>query len=305
MDVGDEGVPRIEWDSSKDDIKALRYIARLAMLIGPLRGVVDVWDTEKTQGSDYGFTIPIVEEPHRANQQLYNLAKGHALIEGRNYVTVEDVPLLIKVVLSTAPIARVAIFEMLLGNRGTLRTADIEDGLGISHPTVYKTMAELELLGLVDVKKEGDFDNSPKTMTLKRQYKWCLGTRFRQLREGFSPARKARNVGVFGKRGSNQGDNMESDSTKLKEMSGVVTHKNIFSLTFWTLFDALSSVDPKGESRVIESTFKAGLIASGEFTAGEAAQAIKDAIDNGRLTRLEFDLLVKNSQANTSKSEGK
>ncbi|MDQ3969650.1 MAG: hypothetical protein M3275_14800, partial [Thermoproteota archaeon] len=208
MNVGKEGIPRIVWDSSKNDKKALKYIARLAMLIGPLRGVVDVWDTEKTQGSDYGFTIPIVEEPWRANQQLYNLARGHALIEGRNYVTMADIPLLVKVVLSTAPIARVAVFEMLLASQGgTLRTSDMKAGLGISHPTVYKTMAELELLGLVDSEKEGDFDNSAKTITLKKQFRWCLGTRFRQLCEGFSPARKSSKRASFAKRSRNRGDN--------------------------------------------------------------------------------------------------
>jgi hypothetical protein len=66
-------------------------------------GVVPTWHTQDTQGSEYGYGIPTIEEPDRAMQQLANLAKGHALLTGRNYVTIEDLPIIIKVVLSTAP----------------------------------------------------------------------------------------------------------------------------------------------------------------------------------------------------------
>ena len=37
-------------------------------------------------------------------------------LKGRNYLTLEDIPLLIKVVLSTASIERVMVFDLLLAN---------------------------------------------------------------------------------------------------------------------------------------------------------------------------------------------
>jgi len=74
-----------------------------------------------TQGSDYGYGIAIVEEPNRAITQLRNLARGHALSQGRDYITIEDdIPILIKVVMSNASIERSLIFDILIANDGVL-----------------------------------------------------------------------------------------------------------------------------------------------------------------------------------------
>jgi predicted transcriptional regulator len=70
-------------------------------------------------------------------QQLVNLAKGHALLTARNYVTMDDLPLVIKVVLSTAPMERVTIFDILLSNNGILTVNQITDFLNVSEPTAY------------------------------------------------------------------------------------------------------------------------------------------------------------------------
>jgi len=50
--------------------------------------------------------MAIIEDPSRAITQLRNLARGHALSKGRNYIKVEDIPMLIKVVLSTCSIEK-------------------------------------------------------------------------------------------------------------------------------------------------------------------------------------------------------
>ena len=54
-------------------------------------GVVPTWHTLGAQGSDYAT----IEEPGWATQ-LTNLARAHALTQGRNYLTLEDVPSAIK-----------------------------------------------------------------------------------------------------------------------------------------------------------------------------------------------------------------
>ena len=62
------------------------------MLLSHLRGSVPTWDTSHSQGSEYAYGIATIEEPSRAITQLMNLAKGHALSQGRNFITNEDVP---------------------------------------------------------------------------------------------------------------------------------------------------------------------------------------------------------------------
>ena len=122
ISIGLQNLLKIEWDKSKDDKNAIRIIARLAILLARLRGNIYVYkssdrddllipidnpntntntNTNTIVNYSEGFihSIPIVENPSRANQQLYNLARGHALSHGRNYITGEDISLVIKVVL--------------------------------------------------------------------------------------------------------------------------------------------------------------------------------------------------------------
>jgi hypothetical protein len=76
-----------------------------------LRGVVPTWETKESPGLEYVYTFANIEEPDRAMIQLRNLARGHALSQGRNFITMEDIPLLINVALSTASMERVRIFN--------------------------------------------------------------------------------------------------------------------------------------------------------------------------------------------------
>ena len=195
MQIDNEsGLPKIEWDHSKDDKEALIYIIKLADLLAPLRGVSQTWETRGTQGSDYGYTIPIVEDSSRATTQLYNLARGHALSQGRNYVTKEDIHLIIKVVLSTGPVERVRILDTLIADNGDLTTGQITGALSIASQTAKRTMIELTLLGLVDIyPKLGTEDQEQhqgveKKITLRQKFReWLDSKEFKELRKGFVP----------------------------------------------------------------------------------------------------------------------
>ena len=186
---------KMPWISANDienqnQKQAYMNIIKLAKLLAHLRGVVPTWHTQDTQGLEYGYGLPTIEEPDRAMQQLVNLAKGHALLTGRNYVTNDDLPLVIKVVLSTAPIERVTIFDILLDNNGILTVNEITEFLGVSEPTARRTMTELKALRLVDADKK---DHPGKdgvrrftlVMTFKEEFKWFLSNDFKKLREGF------------------------------------------------------------------------------------------------------------------------
>jgi hypothetical protein len=75
-------------------------------------------------------------------QQLVNLAKDHALLTGKNYVTLEDLPMIVMVALSTVPMERVTIFDILLANNGILTTNEVTKFLNVSKPTALRTMTD-------------------------------------------------------------------------------------------------------------------------------------------------------------------
>ena len=175
---------KIEWDPSKDDETALRFIIKLGNLLAPLRGSAVAYETKNTQSSDYAYSIPTIEIPTRAITCLKHLAKGHALLEGRNYIGIEDIPIVIQTVMSTAPAERVMVFDLLLNMKGEAASLEIETYLNISRPTTLKTMTELRILGLVDVVKQSEAENAPQSIKLKKEYEWVLGKQFKILKEG-------------------------------------------------------------------------------------------------------------------------
>jgi hypothetical protein len=141
-------------------------ILRLADLLAPLRGVAQTWES-KTAQSDYGYTIPIIEDTARAEARLYDLARGHALSQGRNYIILEDISLLIKV--------------------------QITGSLEISKPIARRTMIELTILGLVDMwpklgtEEEALYSEGMKVKLKDEFLDWLNTDEFRELRAGFVP----------------------------------------------------------------------------------------------------------------------
>ncbi len=184
---------KIEWKFEKDNTEVKRFIVRLGRLLAHLRGVVQTWETKETQGIDYAYTFANVEEPNRAIRQLMNLARGHALSQGRNYITIDEIPLIIKVVLSTASTERVRIFETLLNFGGRLTTRQIMDYLDTAAQTAKRTMTELKALGLVTIDTvQSDHGGEPMyQISLDDKFEWFLTEEFRDLklshRKNFSP----------------------------------------------------------------------------------------------------------------------
>jgi hypothetical protein len=186
-------IRKMPWISSDDDgpdgcqKAAFMHIIELGKLLAHLRGVVPALYAQDMQSSEYSYGIPIIEEPDRAMRQLANLAMGHALQTGRNYVSAKDLPQVIKVVLSTAPIERVVVFDILLANGGKLTTNQIIDFLATSRPTAIKTMTEFKALGLVDMEEKLIDGKYTMQITLKKEFDWFLKEEFNSLREGFEP----------------------------------------------------------------------------------------------------------------------
>ncbi len=174
---------KMKWDRDKDNSKGRQCISELAVLLSHLRCDVQTW----REGSDIGYSPSLPEHPQRAAEILFNLAKGHALLYGRNFVTMEDIPIVVKTVLSTAQIDRVKIFSLLLANKGrSLSTSRITLSLNISPQTARRKMTEFKAIGLVDEENSGS--NHELSIKLKPEFDWFLSEEFNQIREDFEPA---------------------------------------------------------------------------------------------------------------------
>jgi DUF917 family protein len=111
---------KTRWDGSKDELDAMQYIVNLAILLGRLRREGSAYISDRISSSDdaedegYLYFTGDMEDVQRTATVLKNLARGHALLTGRNYITIEDIPKVVKTVLSTSRVERVKAFIALL-----------------------------------------------------------------------------------------------------------------------------------------------------------------------------------------------
>lgn len=187
-DIDDEAgmLPKIQMHPEGNDPETHRMIIKLSMMLAHLRASVQVWDIGM-QGTDYSHTFAHIEEASRAIEQMKNLAKGHALSQGRTSITIDDIPIVIHTVLSTASNERVKLFELLIENKGILTTNIVCRSFDISPHTARRTMTELKAIKLVD-----DITSAPNvaghynpeiTIQLKPKFGWFLREEFRKLKD--------------------------------------------------------------------------------------------------------------------------
>src|SRR3989344_257571 len=141
-----------EWTNISQDVFILTEITNYAILLSKLRGNLTTWQSHGEDKSDYEYTFPIIEEPPRAINALLNLARGHALIHGRNYLKSDDLELVRRVCLSSMPYDRFKFLELLMRHDGRLTTEVIQKELNCSDDNARRTMQIFKILGVVDVK---------------------------------------------------------------------------------------------------------------------------------------------------------
>jgi hypothetical protein len=182
----ESGVPKIEvMTNNPEQEKAQRCIIYLAEMLAHLRGTVETWETQGTDGSDYSYASETIENPKRVMTQLFNLARAHALSQGRSYITVEDdIPLIIKVVLSgAASVERVKLLHLLLSDSKTRRytSEEVAESIGTSKKTAERAMVEFKALKL------GEYENliGAKTIRLRDGFDWFFSQEFKDLKGEF------------------------------------------------------------------------------------------------------------------------
>jgi predicted transcriptional regulator len=105
-------------------------------------------------------------------------------LQGREQISVEDLPIVLDVALSSAPRERLLAFSFLLFKE-EVKTIDLETNLKCSRNKALMTMRTLETLGLVDLKaKQVMTTGGPQlgyAMKLKPEFKWFQAEEFRTL----------------------------------------------------------------------------------------------------------------------------
>jgi hypothetical protein len=247
---------KIQWDDDRDDKEIIKIIARLALLLAHIRGHVDVYKSSDhddiiipvdnntittTYSEGFIHGLPIIENPSRAAQQLYNLARGHALSYGRNYITKDDVLIVIKVVLSTGSIERVLVLDLLIAHKGTLTTSQITTAMRISNDTAKKTMTEFKGLELVTRERTNkNSSNSEYSITLNPKFDWFLTEEFSKLRNGFKPTsytdllKSNKSIKKDSNDSTNNSNNKESQQVCCEENTPCVAEKNEIAETTTT-----------------------------------------------------------------------
>jgi len=278
---------KITWDADKDIQQAKKCISELAKLLSHLRCDVKTW----TEGSEYGYSPSLPEHPKRASDVLFNLARGHALLYGRNYVTMEDIPITVKTVLSTAQVERVSILSLLLANNGKwLSTSRIIESLTISPPTVRRRMMEFKAIGLVDEEYSGS--SHEKSIKLKKEFDWFLGDEFKQLRDGFEPADYHADLDE---------ESLKGKSVHTTDYSSAYERIVIFD----RVFDELASRHTPFAMEVDKGTvgryeLQQALVSTGKFFQNDALVIIDDMMRLEKITIVMTDTYRKKYKENDS-----
>jgi len=176
----------IEWDNTRDPDNIKRVIARCASLLASLRGVINVWTDRDAEGQVFNHTEPIIEKPRRINQLLYNLARGHALINGRTQLNGDDAKAVIEIALNSAQKSRVQIVEALIANQGVVSTTQLEVILNRTNTTVLQEMEKFEVLKVATTRNtdNDDVGRPVKELVINERFRWFCGDECRALRNG-------------------------------------------------------------------------------------------------------------------------
>ena len=176
----------VNWDTARDPESVKRIVGRCASLLASLRGVINVWTDRDAEGQTFNHTEPVIERPRRINQSLYNLARGHALINGRTQLNQDDAKAVIEIALNSAQKSRVQILEALIRNQGVVSTSQLERVLNRTNTTVLQEMEKFAILGIATTRDSENYEvgRPEKELLINERFAWFCGDECRSLRNG-------------------------------------------------------------------------------------------------------------------------
>ena len=149
------GFGGVVWNRQGDNENLLKDIIGLASVGSYLRAQT-VRDKADQESGAYTYSPAIVEGPDRYRSLLYNLARGHAIAEGRSSLESDDILLAANVTLSSAPEERRRLLWALLISREAITIKQAAEAINCSLPTARVIAQDMASLYLVDGKKETD-----------------------------------------------------------------------------------------------------------------------------------------------------
>jgi hypothetical protein len=176
----------IHWERSKDVDEAIDTLALCAEFLTACRSDVKTWTERGEDGHrETNSTGVVTEGVDRFASVIYNLARCHALISGRDYVNQDDLPLAMAVTLSSLPDDRRRALELLIDDsidhkKTPLGEFDIYELMKMSsccEKTARLQMDKLEILGI------GTIESSVGSKTIFRlhaDYGWFTTDAFKQ-----------------------------------------------------------------------------------------------------------------------------
>ena len=160
----------LHWNAQDDPKEVLTRIAQCATLLAVLRTPIP---------KDASMT-PQPESPLRANAVLYNLARGHALVHGRTHLSVEDLPMVARVAISSMPQEPRKVLLALARNEGQpLTVKQVENSRVGSRHTAERVMQALDQLGVMKYEKQGT--GKASRLSIRPEWAWCMAQDFRAL----------------------------------------------------------------------------------------------------------------------------
>ena len=147
------GIRGLEWDRQADDQERMMELVRLANLGSALRGQPARENADPSL-DEYYFSPAIVEGSDRYRSMLYNLARGHAISEGRVQLDLSDVKMAADVTLSSGTPMKARLLKSVLLSAEPLNITQLASATGASDPTVNVAVGQMLKFGLLSVAQE-------------------------------------------------------------------------------------------------------------------------------------------------------
>jgi hypothetical protein len=140
----------LRWDNTKNEKVTAEVIVSCAEILKRIRAPLVIW--KESDEKDFEYETPLIEKPYRIINILGNLAKGHAISEGRGYLIEDDLPVVVNVTLSSMPENRRKLFHILVKNLNidVWNAELVKEKVNCGEKKALQVLATLQKLGLLE-----------------------------------------------------------------------------------------------------------------------------------------------------------